>query len=231
MITKDNVLNNDLRKQIYLYIKETPGLHLREISRKMNIPLTSCKHHLKLLCRLNLISKSLENSYDRYFIFKSYNLTERKIISVLRQDTPRGILVYLLTSIACSPLELCKELNKTPSTINYHLKNMLYLGILEIAEIKEDTILLRKGGKINRDICGREKIYKIKDKETSDIIYNLLLSNIETFKDKEYIYNIFALMEEVKTNKSPLFKKYSSKNVSSRVLNRIYDIFPHPYHV
>jgi len=49
MISNKNILEHDIRQKIYRFILENSGLHLREISRRMAIPKSTLRHHLKYL--------------------------------------------------------------------------------------------------------------------------------------------------------------------------------------
>ncbi|MCK4365849.1 MAG: winged helix-turn-helix transcriptional regulator [Thermoplasmatales archaeon] len=46
MISNENILELETRRQIYNIILENPGLHLRELSRRTNLSFGGLRHHL-----------------------------------------------------------------------------------------------------------------------------------------------------------------------------------------
>ena len=94
MISKENILKLETRQKIYRYIDKNPGLHLREIQRKTNIPYGTLKHHLKYLEKHNLIKTKSENGYKRYTVSYKLSKKEKEILNLLRQEVPRYILIY-----------------------------------------------------------------------------------------------------------------------------------------
>ena len=48
-VTPDNVLDTEVRKNLYEYIDEYPGSHLREIARELNLKQSNAAWHLRKL--------------------------------------------------------------------------------------------------------------------------------------------------------------------------------------
>jgi len=61
MISNKNILELELRRNIYDFILKNPGFHLRGLSRKLKIPKSTLLHHLKILKKRELI---IMNSKD-----------------------------------------------------------------------------------------------------------------------------------------------------------------------
>ena len=49
MISKKNILKLEIRRKIYDFVDKNPGLHVREISRRMDIPINTLIYHIKYL--------------------------------------------------------------------------------------------------------------------------------------------------------------------------------------
>ena len=65
MILEDEILKLETRREIYNFILEYPGLHLREISRRTNIPLGSLGYYIKSLKKYGLIETKKDQKYNQ----------------------------------------------------------------------------------------------------------------------------------------------------------------------
>ena len=97
MMPKNDIFKLDTRKKIYDYILKYPGLHLRELSRKTNIPLGSLRYNLDYLEKLDLIRTKYQLKYRRYYVKYSVGKDDKKILNLLRQETTLRIIIMLLT--------------------------------------------------------------------------------------------------------------------------------------
>ncbi len=74
-------------------------------------------YHLKYLVKREFIVTKKEGRYQRYFIAKKVGNNDKKTLGVLREKTPRDIILYLLCNVGDSQIEISKNLNKNPKTI------------------------------------------------------------------------------------------------------------------
>jgi predicted transcriptional regulator len=111
MLSEKNILKLEKRKKIYDFIDKNPGLNIREISRKLNIPLTSLIYHLNYLKKLNLIIERQEGKYKKIFISYKIGADDKKILGLLRNKNSSKILLYLFLYLSCSQIEISRELN------------------------------------------------------------------------------------------------------------------------
>ncbi|XRP96647.1 winged helix-turn-helix transcriptional regulator [Methanocaldococcus sp. 16A] len=157
-------LELELRRKIYNLIKKHPGIHFRELERKLNIATGNLQYHLQYLEKKNLIKSENDGGYVRYFP-KDCQLdeNEKKIMSFLRRRTSRYIILYLLSRESTNNKNIAKDLNLSPSTVSWHLNNLINAGIVEKEKI------------------GRESFFKIKNPEK---IVNILITYRESFLDK-----------------------------------------------
>ena len=54
-VTPENVLNTEVRKNLYEYINDYPGSHLREIARELDLKPSNAAWHLRKLEQTNLV--------------------------------------------------------------------------------------------------------------------------------------------------------------------------------
>jgi DNA-binding transcriptional ArsR family regulator len=241
--------NNDLlalgvKRKIYDLILKNPGLHLREISRKLRIPKTSLRHHLRYLEKNKLIITNFENRYKRHYILDENGQKEKEILSLFRQEVPRNILVYLLFCTWGSKIELSRALEKYPSTIEFHLKKLKKAGIIRIDPIYKGKIIHRKfvtnhNGEsneiiksyiVNRNRISNEIIYTIDEGVISDV-YNMLLICKKSFFDQEAISFLIKNSKKRFVEKKPYPHRIvnGQKEAIDTIIENICEIFPNPY--
>ena len=161
-MSKEEVLKLKTRRQIYSYILKHPGLHEREISRQINIPLGTVDYHLFFLKKRGLVIDRSDGRYTRYYITGKIGTRDKKIIAVLRQSVLRKVIMFLLLNPDSFHREICDHLGLAPSTISFHLSRLADLYI------------------INRVQIGRETKYQVEEPE---YISDLLITYQKSFFD------------------------------------------------
>ena len=226
-MSNGNILILETRREIYNFILRYPGIHLREISRRLTIPFSTLMYHLRFLEKRELIKEKTEGRYNRYYITEKIGRREKEILSTLRKDTPRTIILYLLVHIYSSQIDISGSLKKHPTTIEFHLKKLLDLNIIEPVQ--------PVNGKIYRDFnpkiiecepIGKEKIYVLTD---PNAIYDILT----TYKH--------SLFEDIESNLILDYLDFFTADLPERLpspkhwedlaIETFFEIFPHPYHV
>lgn len=125
-------LELETRKRIYDQIKKAPGVHFRELQRRLELEVGNLQYHIHYLEKRNLIKASNDGNYVRYFVRdRSLNETERKILSLLRRSSCRHILIQLLNNPNLNNKELSKAVDLSPSTISWNLNKLVEAGIIE----------------------------------------------------------------------------------------------------
>jgi predicted transcriptional regulator len=66
----------ETKRRIYNFILKNPGLHMRELSRKMNIPYSTLKYHLYYLKNRELIIVRPSGKYYRFFVSNKNSVIE-----------------------------------------------------------------------------------------------------------------------------------------------------------
>ena len=85
-VTPDNVLNTDVRKNLYEYIDEYPGSHLREIARELELKPSNAAWHLRKLEQTNLIRSRNIGGKKVYYLVEGGIDSRREAVagSILR---------------------------------------------------------------------------------------------------------------------------------------------------
>ena len=148
---KDVILENGRRKKIYGLIKKNPGLHFREIHRRLNIPSSSLEHHLSYMVRNRVIYSKKDGGYTRYFC-EPLSKDEQKIISALRHKKLREIVAILNEAEEVKFHDLADFLQISPSILSYYLRYLM-----------DKKIVARKK-------VGYENVYFLYDQRAKKII-------------------------------------------------------------
>ncbi len=154
----------ETRRKIYELIKKSPGIHFREIERRLKMAVGNIQYHLHYLEKKNLIRVEKDGEYIRYYS-KDVSLDEsdKTVMSFLRRKTSRRILIYLLSNPCVNNKDLSKAVGLSFSTVSWHLNKLVEAGVVE------------------RKKEGRESFFKVRDAER---VVRLLIGYKESFLDK-----------------------------------------------
>ena len=169
----------ETRKKIYDQIKKSPGIHFRELQRRLDLVVGDLQYHLHYLEKRNLIKASTDGDYVRYFTRdRSLTENERKILYFLRRSSCRHILIQLLNNPNLNNKELSQAVGLSPSTISWNLNKLIEAGIIE------------------KTRTGRISTFTIVDPSA---VYELIICYKESFLD--ILVDGFIEMWEFKSNK------------------------------
>lgn len=228
-VDKKDIFELETRRQIYHFILKYPGIHLRNLFRRLDLSESTIRHHVDYLKKRGLILKESKSGYSRFFVSNKFGVEEKKLLMVLRQDVPRNIILCLLVYTGVSQVELSIELGKDPKTISLHLKKLIDMGIIERASVKNGMICtsLKKSKTLNRTKKGREIIYRFRDPY---LVYDLLVIYKDNLLDGSLCSDVLNYFEFTFLDK-PVKRLRSTGSVIDRFIEAGFDIFPHPYHV
>ena len=197
-------MNLKARQEIYEFVKKNPGLNILQISKKMSIPFTTLKYHLKHLEKLEIIK--IKSDGKSKFVYDTYKMgrQEKEIFEFLRKDIPCKIIVYIYYSIFCSQIELSKALDLPPAHVSYYTKKMIDKGIIDYPKTKNGRVYPYPEAKnpywkkfnIKRKAVKSEKFYTIKDLDISRKTTRLLISHKNSLGNKNIIDILLGLFNE-----------------------------------
>lgn len=179
------ILELKRRREIYEFISDNSGLHLRDISRKMKIPFTSLQYHLLTLEKNGLVLSRKDGKYSRYFASFEVSEEEKKILNCFRKRATLHIILWFFIGVQCTQKDLSRFLEKHPATIGFHLRNMMHAGIVEKKSIDNGFIYKdHPPHVIKRSQISSEKIFVLKDPWR---IYDLLIKHKKNLSDKKMV--------------------------------------------
>jgi len=203
MISKKNILNLEARNKIYNFISKNPGLHVREISRRINIPVSTLNYHIRYLKKIDLIEEEPCEKYKRIYAAEKISTKDKKILNLFRKKIPCRIFLHLIFAQRFSQKELSRELEIPPQKVSYYLKKMIDMEIIEEATVKNGVIYPFTNGFMSENVgfkckpVGREIFYRRKNQKIINTIYRLFISYKHSLPDKDYINEYIDYLESI----------------------------------
>jgi len=147
----EQALKLDVRKKIYNTIKRNPGLHFRELQRRVGIATGAMQYHLDYLEKHHLIKTERETKFLRYYLVRQ-KFEETELMGVLRQESMRKIVVFLMQRRFANNNTISKQVSLSPSTTSWHLEKLAEAGVVEKS---------KRGRKTYFKLANKEKIAEI----------------------------------------------------------------------
>jgi predicted transcriptional regulator len=136
---KQKSLELKTRRKIYNFILKHPGLHERELGRQLNLPLSTLDYHLYHLKKRDLIIGKSDGHYTQFFIAGKVGTKDKKIITVLRKNVSRKLIMFLLLNEKANHKSIRNHLGLAASTTSFHLNKLVDLEIIEYSQIGRET--------------------------------------------------------------------------------------------
>ena len=132
-VTPDNVLDTDVRKNLYEYIDEYPGSHLREIARELELKPSNAAWHLRKLEQTNLIRSRNIGGKKVYYLVEGGIESRREAVagSILRNDNAYNIMDYLIKNPGKHLLEIAHALDLNHHTVKWHIKKLYIAELID----------------------------------------------------------------------------------------------------
>jgi predicted transcriptional regulator len=159
---KDEILENERRRKIYAAIEASPGIHLRELQRILNMPLTTLEYHLSYMARKKILFAETQRHHKRYYT-KPLDPEDKKLLAALRQKRMREIVLTILANGKAKYQLLADQLKLSHSTLSSYLKYLVSNNILA------------------KDKIGYENLYTIRDE---DRVAKVLIAYKPSFLDR-----------------------------------------------
>jgi predicted transcriptional regulator len=126
-LKKEDVLEHFTRGKIYGYIMANPGDHYNSIQKTLDIPNGTFAYHLRVLEKEGYI-RSARYGTNRCFFPANMNLPPEE--GVLRAGQ-KLIVDKILEEPGISQKQIASSLGVSSATVNYHVKDLLKLGLVE----------------------------------------------------------------------------------------------------
>ena len=154
------------RETVIDLIKKIPGVSYNEIVRETELSNGVVSHYLIKLMESGEVEKE-GIKRGKYFL-KNIPKKDRKIITILRNNTNNDIFKFLMENLEGNKIstqnEISKKVKKSASTISVSLKDLQRNNIIE-------RVIMNKSSKISSDIGF--KILNGKQSANNLVRYNL----------------------------------------------------------
>ena len=129
------------RNRIHEYIDSHPGEHFNALTRALDLAPGQVQYHLKKLQGQGKVVE--EHLYGRtHYYTSAYDSRERRAIAVLRRETARDILFYLLDDGPSRPDAVASDLEIARSTLEWHIDHLEEQALVEKRRDKYNHVTL-----------------------------------------------------------------------------------------
>ncbi|MGI0150263.1 MAG: winged helix-turn-helix transcriptional regulator [Thermoplasmata archaeon] len=118
------------RERILALVEAEPGLHLRELPRRLGLSLRSVRYHLEVLARQELVTPHRSGRFERWFLSRVFPQPDRAIISALRVRGQRAILQHLLRHGPTRSAALQATIEGSTVSVTRWLANLVDQGLV-----------------------------------------------------------------------------------------------------
>jgi predicted transcriptional regulator len=126
------------RSRIRDCISRQPGIHFNGISRELDIATGQTQYHLRKLRRADKLEKESIAGRTHYYP-PTYSPWERRAIALLRRETTREIVLFVLRNEPVAPATLADQLDLARSTVEGHLSQLVEHDIARKEEMDGDS--------------------------------------------------------------------------------------------
>ncbi|MFC4356744.1 winged helix-turn-helix transcriptional regulator [Halobium salinum] len=172
---------SEVRGRIEEHVRRNPGVHFNELVRALDLAPGQVQHHLyRLLDGPSASTASVgshgegasllaEERYGRtHYYPPTFDEWERGALALVRRETSRDVLRYLLEHGPSAPAAVAEELGIARSTLEWHLGHLVECDVVE----KE------------RDDRGRVTLVLARPEATLDLLAAVSPSLPERFVDR-----------------------------------------------
>ena len=162
---KEVILENQRRREIYDFLVSNPGFHMRELQRRLKLPLTSLEYHLDYMVRKNILTRDKKGRFTRFYA-KILDKKDEEVISILRQRKLRELVLLMIAMNKSTYHELQEIMNIPSSTLSYYLKQLTDHGL------------------VFRERSSHENFYKVEDKRVERVLTAYRSSFLDKLVDR-----------------------------------------------
>jgi predicted transcriptional regulator len=132
---EDEVLQLDVRRKIYEFVRKFSGCNFRELGRKSGIATGTLQYHLNYLVRHEVIEIEKDGNKIRYFT-KEITSINKKLLSFLRQRNVRAILLIIIEKGEVQQKDIIGLLGISASATYLHLMKLVKNNVVKSVKRK-----------------------------------------------------------------------------------------------
>ncbi|PSP72097.1 ArsR family transcriptional regulator [Halobacteriales archaeon QS_3_64_16] len=120
----------DTRTRLAKHVSATPGVHFNRLVEQSGLAPGQVQYHLRRLRADKKVRQ--ERLYGKtHYYPPEYDDRERRTLALLRRETAREILCYLLEHETARPMAIADHLDIARSTLEWQLDRLVEQGLVE----------------------------------------------------------------------------------------------------
>lgn len=132
---------SETRDRIRTEVEAEPGIHFRGLVRALDITPGQVQHHVRRLRKIDAVVAEDHRGRTHYYP-PAVDDWDRRAIAVLRRETARDVVAYLLEHGESSPGTVVDAMGIARSTLEWHLETLTETGIVEKRRVDGNRIML-----------------------------------------------------------------------------------------
>jgi predicted transcriptional regulator len=121
---------SETRARILAAVEDDPGIHFRGLARALDVAPGQVQYHLRELRRTDAVVPEAHRGRTHYYP-PTYDPWERRAIAVLRRETARDVVAYLLEHGPSAPASVTSGVGVARSTLEWHLETLVEADLVE----------------------------------------------------------------------------------------------------
>ena len=146
-------LEHDVRAAVHEAVVERPGLHLSGLAETTDVPLSTVRHHVRVLERERLLAGVKLRGKRRFF---PMDTDDHELTAALTDEATATVLAAVARNEPASVTTLALDLDRDASTVSHHLSRLTEDGLVE-RERDGRQVLTRLSPRVRAALAGDEE--------------------------------------------------------------------------
>lgn len=125
-----DALDNEARATIYEVVTGSPGISMSELAERTDIPLSTVRYHSRVLASEGVLDEAKIRGKRRLYPARMGG-DRRELAAAMADDATASLLATTFDLEPASVSELADALDRSASTVSYHLGRLEEAGLLE----------------------------------------------------------------------------------------------------
>src|SRR5687768_16186231 len=128
--TADTVLDLEARRRIVEFVRENPGLHMRELASRLEMAVSTLEYHGYQLVKHGHLVTRESAGFKAYYPGEGMDRRDKDILYLVRHEVPRRICSHVLLNPGTTPKDVREVLGMSAPTLSFHLNKLRAANVL-----------------------------------------------------------------------------------------------------
>lgn len=128
--SRADALDSEPRATLYETVADSPGISMTAVAERANMPLSTARYHSRVLTNEDVIDEEKIRGKRRLFP-AAMGPDRRELTAAMADDATASLLAAAFHLEPVGVCELAEELDRSASTVSYHLTRLEEAGLLE----------------------------------------------------------------------------------------------------